>query len=387
MANLSDKNKNLTFVPSPQSPDSAGFVKESADDTVPSGFLECNGQAVSRTTYSELFDLIGTTYGVGDGSTTFNLPGGTLTNNLINTGDLTVSDTQATMLVESTSGNAAISQHKAGSFSFQSGYLNSGSGRSFLVGENDATDAQIAIGFGTVTSGIPATPTMTVKYNTASTAANTSQVDLKAGNSTGVGEVLRVIRQGGTSDSVALRYNGGTGHGSVVFSNGAGSNIVEIGSDVVAGTGAGITSTSGSNSQIQFGTNNIKAGHIDISQDWYRTDNNSTWSTTSDERVKDNIRPVADCLDKVTALIPRHFNYVDTPDVLKTGFIAQEVETILPGHVLHMEVPEKYDGLIPEGEDLKGLSPEFLPYLVGAIKELKDKNDALEARIVTLEGV
>jgi microcystin-dependent protein len=42
--------------------------------TAPSGWLLCQGQAVSRTTYSVLFTLITTTYGVGDGSTTFNLP-------------------------------------------------------------------------------------------------------------------------------------------------------------------------------------------------------------------------------------------------------------------------------------------------------------------------
>jgi microcystin-dependent protein len=42
--------------------------------TAPDGFLRCNGQAVSRTNFADLFDLIGTTYGTGDGSTTFNLP-------------------------------------------------------------------------------------------------------------------------------------------------------------------------------------------------------------------------------------------------------------------------------------------------------------------------
>tara|TARA_R110002012_G_scaffold146607_1_gene304916 strand:- start:740 stop:1354 length:615 start_codon:yes stop_codon:yes gene_type:complete len=41
---------------------------------VPSGFLECNGAAVSRSTYSDLFSAIGTTYGAGDGSSTFTLP-------------------------------------------------------------------------------------------------------------------------------------------------------------------------------------------------------------------------------------------------------------------------------------------------------------------------
>lgn len=43
-------------------------------DTAPTGYLLCYGQAVSRTTYAALYAIIGTTYGVGDGSTTFNLP-------------------------------------------------------------------------------------------------------------------------------------------------------------------------------------------------------------------------------------------------------------------------------------------------------------------------
>jgi microcystin-dependent protein len=42
--------------------------------TVPANYLECNGDAISRTTYADLFALIGTTYGTGDGSTTFNIP-------------------------------------------------------------------------------------------------------------------------------------------------------------------------------------------------------------------------------------------------------------------------------------------------------------------------
>ena len=45
-----------------------------AGTTIPSGYLLCDGRAVSRTTYKDLFEVIGTTYGAGDGSTTFNLP-------------------------------------------------------------------------------------------------------------------------------------------------------------------------------------------------------------------------------------------------------------------------------------------------------------------------
>jgi microcystin-dependent protein len=51
-----------------------GTITTWSDSSLPSGFLECNGSNVSRTTYSALFAVIGTTYGSGDGSTTFGLP-------------------------------------------------------------------------------------------------------------------------------------------------------------------------------------------------------------------------------------------------------------------------------------------------------------------------
>lgn len=51
-----------------------GAITQFSGSVAPTNWLFCNGQAVSRTTYSELFGVIGTTYGEGDGSTTFNLP-------------------------------------------------------------------------------------------------------------------------------------------------------------------------------------------------------------------------------------------------------------------------------------------------------------------------
>ena len=52
----------------------AGSVTMFAGDVVPTGYLLCDGSAVSRTTYSKLYLAIGDRYGAGDGSTTFNLP-------------------------------------------------------------------------------------------------------------------------------------------------------------------------------------------------------------------------------------------------------------------------------------------------------------------------
>ena len=51
-----------------------GDYKMIAGSTIPDGWLLCNGAAVSRTTYAKLFAAIGTRYGSGNGSTTFNLP-------------------------------------------------------------------------------------------------------------------------------------------------------------------------------------------------------------------------------------------------------------------------------------------------------------------------
>ena len=51
-----------------------GMIMPFAGSVVPEGWLLCDGSAVSRTQYARLFQVIGTTYGAGDGSTTFNLP-------------------------------------------------------------------------------------------------------------------------------------------------------------------------------------------------------------------------------------------------------------------------------------------------------------------------
>ena len=69
----SDGSGNLSFAALPQAVPT-GSVHLMASTTPPSGYLKCNGAAVSRTTYADLFAEIGTAFGAGDGSSTFNLP-------------------------------------------------------------------------------------------------------------------------------------------------------------------------------------------------------------------------------------------------------------------------------------------------------------------------
>ena len=67
-----DGSGNLSFQIVAGVPSGSVFCMAVA--TVPTGYLECNGAAVSRTTYAALFAIIGTNYGTGNGSSTFNLP-------------------------------------------------------------------------------------------------------------------------------------------------------------------------------------------------------------------------------------------------------------------------------------------------------------------------
>ena len=51
-----------------------GSIIYYANNVVPNGFLVCDGSAINRETYSDLFSVIGTTFGFGNNSTTFNIP-------------------------------------------------------------------------------------------------------------------------------------------------------------------------------------------------------------------------------------------------------------------------------------------------------------------------
>jgi len=121
--------------------------------------------------------------------------------------------------------------------------------------------------------------------------------------------------------------------------------------------------------------------------DWFQGNNSASWSTVSDIRIKQNVRPLNDSLAKITALNPCHFEYKNTPDKIKTGFIAQEFEQVLPGHVQESEpdvlFSEYFD--LEAGEKMKSIDPDLIPYLVGAIKELKAIIDTQSARITALE--
>lgn len=119
----------------------------------------------------------------------------------------------------------------------------------------------------------------------------------------------------------------------------------------------------------------------------FQSNNSPNWATTSDVNIKTNLRPISSVLDKLNALNPCHFEYKDKIGETRTGFIAQEFETVFPGHTLKTRVDEKYKEFMPEGEtELMGIDMNLTAYLVKAIQELSAKVDAQAAEIAALKA-
>ena len=114
----------------------------------------------------------------------------------------------------------------------------------------------------------------------------------------------------------------------------------------------------------------------------------SSWATSSDERVKENIADHDPALDTINKLRPVKFNFKKSyrPDAKdsETGFIAQEFEKVVPGSVTIVENEKNGDEVI---NDFNVLSTECLtPMLVKAVQELTQQVADLKAEIETLKG-
>ena len=109
---------------------------------------------------------------------------------------------------------------------------------------------------------------------------------------------------------------------------------------------------------------------------------NTTITSLSDERLKENIRDLDDGLDKVMELKPRKFDWKEGQGkniANDRGFISQEFETVFPDMV------GEWDDETQE-EKYKTINPNIIPTLVKAIQEQQTQIEALQAEINTLKG-
>jgi hypothetical protein len=132
----------------------------------------------------------------------------------------------------------------------------------------------------------------------------------------------------------------------------------------------------------QFGTNQIEFYHKNpgTSQAYVgriSTSGSATsYVTSSDYRLKENIIPISDSISRLNQLKPSRFNFIEEPGKVVDGFIAHEVQDIVPEAIVgEKDEVDEEGGIIPQGID----QAKLVPLLVAAVQEL-------EARVKELEN-
>jgi len=127
---------------------------------------------------------------------------------------------------------------------------------------------------------------------------------------------------------------------------------------------------------VMLNSSNSTVGKIEV------TSANTTYTTSSDYRLKENVIPLENGLDRLNQLKPVKFNWIESGQE-EEGFIAHEVDEIFSDAVVGKKDAVKDDGTVsPQTMDYGRITP----LLVKAIQELTTKLEAAEARITTLEG-
>ena len=112
-----------------------------------------------------------------------------------------------------------------------------------------------------------------------------------------------------------------------------------------------------------------------------------SWGSVSDARLKDNVVPLTGALDKITALNPVSYTWkINTVNDPSVGFIAQEVQTVIPNAVTAHKPTTEESQFVNDQTLTIGWQNDMTAYLVGAIKELKAIVDAQTAEIAALKA-
>ena len=142
-------------------------------------------------------------------------------------------------------------------------------------------------------------------------------------------------------------------------------------------------STDSTNRFVQFNASVTSSGSQAMGAIVGNGVNNAQFAATSDIREKTNIESITDSLVKIKSLRPVEFDWIESGEHCKAGFVAQEVETVFPEFVV--------ENMARDGEEERkgltgGMTGGIIPHLVKAIQEQQTLIEALTARIEALEA-
>jgi len=129
--------------------------------------------------------------------------------------------------------------------------------------------------------------------------------------------------------------------------------------------------------QVNFRSANVSVGGI------FTNASSTTYSTTSDHRLKENVVGVTGASARVQQLNPVRFNFIADADATVDGFLAHEVQDVVPEAITGTR-----DEVDAEGNPVyQGIDQsKLVPLLTAALQEALTKIETLEARVAALEG-
>ena len=128
---------------------------------------------------------------------------------------------------------------------------------------------------------------------------------------------------------------------------------------------------------VEFRKGTTTVGSISVSA------TTTSYNTSSDHRLKENVTDVTDGITRVKQLEPKRFNFIADPDTTVDGFLAHQAQTVVPEAVTGTHNEVDGDGnAVMQGID----QSKLVPLLTAALKESIAKIEALEARVTALEG-
>ena len=309
------------------------------------------------------------------------------------------------------SNNVALGQSAA------TGVLTTGTNNVYLgaytVASSAAVTNEIAIGYGVTGLGSNTINIMNaIKYNTnsnsmsiggtASAGAINGTYNVFMGNS--AGNSMLTTSQQNTGIGQGALYACTTGSYNSAFGCNSGINCTTGYQNTFVGQAAGGVCTTGANNIcIGYSTSSSNANvsneyvigisvsgrgtntcYIGSTGGVYHGGNTSTWATTSDIRIKENINSLGDASSKLLALRPVTFNYIETKRG-DTGFIAQEYQTVFPEHVSAI-APNQYESETLGLNEVLSVNPNLVPYLVKAFQEQQAQIRQLQEMVLSQQA-
>jgi hypothetical protein len=201
-----------------------------------------------------------------------------------------------------------------------------------------------------------------------------------SGSSQATRLVFSTTAAGASSPTERLRINSsgailyGTTTKNITSPNNPGFEIL---SQTTGGLGLYSNTTGDNVTSVVFQNPNGRVGFIDINA------NSVVYSTSSDYRLKENVTAITDGITRLQQLKPTRFNFITNPDQTVDGFLAHEVQAIVPEAI----TGEK-DAVDEEGNPVcQGIDPsKLVPLLTAALQEAIGRIETLEAEVSTLKG-